>query len=135
MVVTIKNIKDPIYFYKNLSTTDTEYIIIKFYENNNIKLVNSQNNIKIKIKKIINKSSAEGEYILYSMGYNMYNYDKLILKCKFLIKSGFFNKKIHDALIIIINYNGSMVLYKYIINKNNIYVYDGTFMEDMEKYL
>ncbi len=131
MVVKIKHIKDPIYFIKNLSITDTEYIIIKFYENN-IKLLNSQNNTEIKIKKIINKSSSEGKYILYKLGYNMDNYDKLILKCTFLIKSRIFNKKINDILIIIVNYNGSMILYKYIIYKNNRYVYDGTFIEDME---
>jgi hypothetical protein len=131
MVVTIKHTKDPMYFINNLSIIKKEYIIIKFYNNNKIKLVSSEDNIKIKINKIINKSSLKGKYILYSLGYNIDNYDKLILECTFLIKSRFINKKINDILIIIINYNGSMVLYKYIIYKNNKYVYNGTLIEDI----
>ena len=130
MVITLKHIKEPIYFVKYLSMTEKKIdcIIIKFYENNEIKLFDLLNNVKIKIKKNIDKSSDEGKSILYNLGY-IDSYDKIILKCIVKIK---LTNKINNILIIIINHDVSMTLDKYIIHKNNNYTYDSSLMEDKE---
>ncbi len=132
MVFIIKTVKDPIYFEKYLSTSENEYVFIKFYKNNKIKFFNSIN--KIKIKKIISQYSYEGKHILYNFGYNMQEYDKIIFKCVYLKKSKFFNKKIGDVMFIIINYNGGMILYKYDF-RNNKCVYNTTLIENKEKII
>ncbi len=135
MVFVIEAIKEPIYFIKKISMTETEYIFIRFYKDDKIRFFSSNDKIKIKIKKFINQKSYEGENILYNLGYNMKEYEKIIFKCRFLKKCKIFNKKICDVLFIIINYNGSMMLYKYDIQKNNKYVYNSTLLEDKENYL
>jgi hypothetical protein len=127
MVITIKYTKEPIYFVKYLSINKIECIVVNFYENNKIKLFDLFDKVKIKIKKIIDKSSDEGKYILYNLGY-IDSYDKIILKCTVKIK---LNKKINNILFIIINHCVSMTLDKYIIHDNN-YTYDSSLMEDKE---
>ena len=84
-----------------------------------IKLHDINSNIKIKILKIINQNTKKGNYLLCYLGYNIYNSDKIILKCRYLLKSNFFNKKFNDYLLIFINYSGNIVIYKYLILKNN----------------
>ncbi len=101
-----------------------EIFIENFYinidaNNNKIKIYDKNSNIKIKILKIINQNTKEGKFLLSYLGYNIYNCDKTILKCRYLLKSKFFNKKLNDYLLIIINYSGNMVIYKYLILKNN----------------
>lgn len=127
MVITIKYIKEPIYFIKYLSPDKVDCIVVKFYENNKIKLFDLFDNVKIKIIKYIDISSDKGKYILYNLGY-IDKYDKIILKCS--IKSQL-NKKIKNVLFIIINHDVSMTLDKYIIHNNN-YTYDSSLMEDKE---
>ena len=108
--------KIPIYFSKEVSKTQNICIGI-YYLNNKIKIFDLSNNIKISINKNINKSSKLGKYILYTLGYNIDNYDKLILKCTYSNKSCIFNKKINNVLLIIVNYKGSIIIYKYNIHK------------------
>jgi hypothetical protein len=127
MVIIIKHTKEAIYFVKYLSINKIECIVVNFYENNKIKLFDLFDKVKIKIKKIIDKSSDEGKYILYNLGY-IDSYDKIILKCTVKIK---LNKKINNILFIIINHCVSMTLDKYIIHDNN-YTYDSSLMEDKE---
>ena len=122
--------KIPIYFSKEVSKTQNICIGI-YYLNNKIKIFDLSNNIKISINKNINKSSKLGKYILYTLGYNIDNYDKLILKCTYSNKSCIFNKKINNVLLIIVNYKGSIIIYKYNIHKNDIYSYDYTLMQDI----
>jgi hypothetical protein len=86
-------------------------------------------NIIITIKKNIKTNSLYGKFILYNLGYNIDNYEKVILKCRNSIKSFIFNKKINNILLIIVNYNGSLIIYKYNIYKN-IYTYDSTFIQN-----
>ena len=123
--------KSPIYFSKEISMTENICIGI-YYVNKKIKIFDISNNIKISIIKNIDKSSNNGKYILYTLGYNIDNYDKLILKCTYSNKSCIFNKKINNVLLILVNYNGSIIVYKYNIHKNNIYSYDYTLMQDRD---
>ena len=92
----------------------------KFMKNlKKVKLYDINSNIKIKILKNINQNTQKGIFLLYHLGYDIYNCDKYILKCRYLLKSTFFNKKLDDYLLIIINYSGNIVIYKYLILKNN----------------
>jgi hypothetical protein len=138
-----------IYFYNNLIEKSYNFISFKFI-NNKIKIEDKledkihnklqdnihnklednklEDNICISLKENINQYSSKGKYILYILGYTMDNYDKLILKCRYFSKCKIFNKKLYDVLLIIVNYNGSFMLYKYIINKKYKYkyLYDST---------
>ena len=130
--MTFINNKDIIYFSKEITKSEHIYICIKFNKKN-IKVHDPSNNIKIVVKKNIDKNSNTGKYILYRLGYNIDEYDKIILKCVYSKKSCLINEKINDVLLIIVNYNGSMIVYKYNINYNNgTYLYDYTLMQDRD---
>jgi hypothetical protein len=87
--------------------------------NKKIKIHDINCNIKIKILKKINQNTKKGNFLLSYLGYNIYNCNKTILKCRYLLKSTFFNKKLDDYLLIIINYSGNLVIYKYLLVKKN----------------
>jgi hypothetical protein len=99
--------------------------INKLTDNNSSKI---NDNIKISIKKNIKVSSPNGRFILYNLGYNTDDHEKIILKCRYSLKSYIFNKKINNVLLIIVNYNGSLIIYKYNIYKNK-YTYDSTYIQ------
>lgn len=134
-------INKTIYFTNQTVTKDN--ICIKKFNKKNMKIMylpsinnltdnNSskiRNNIKISIKKNINVSSPNGRFILYNLGYNTDDYEKIILKCRYSLKSYIFNKKINNVLLIIVNYNGSLIIYKYNIYKNK-YTYDSTYIQE-----
>lgn len=97
--------------------------------NNKLYLTDSiNNNIKIVIMKKIDPDSNKGKNILFFLGYNIDNSNKIILKCRFtIIKSCIFNKY-YDALLIITSNRSLMTMYKYKIYKKNM-VYNNVLME------
>lgn len=115
---------------KNFNTKNMKIIYLPSINKlTGIELSKTYDNIKITIKKNIKVNSLNGKLILYNLGYNIDNHEKIILKCRYSLKSYLYNKKINSVLFIIVNYYGSIIIYKYNIYKK-MYTYDATYIQD-----
>jgi hypothetical protein len=128
-------INNTIYFNQSYSTNSgiNEKYCLNII-NNKIYLYDIINdNIKIITKKNINPNSIKGNNILFYLGYNIEKNIKFILKCKFIIKNNcnIFYKTKNNVLLIITSNGGPMIIYKYIIYKKHIYIFNNILIQEL----